>query len=154
MTDSSTLKLRQHPILFIKDSCQLLVLIIAAHWIMSVIPTDFRVAGINIQAALWLVVLAYSILQFANSWLNWQFSRLIVQTGSIEIQTGWLIKNSVSIFYQRLESIQVQQSIIAKWLGFGDLIFIGSGGSQDRFANTPDPEKVKALILRYSQPHA
>ena len=58
--------------------------------------------------------------------------RVIVKTGFIRI-------NSSENFLQKVENIQVHQSIWGRILGYGTIIIIGTGGTQESFYLIHDP---------------
>jgi len=58
--------------------------------------------------------------------------RLIVKTGLIKI-------NSLEIFLNKVEGIQVNQSILGRILGFGSITIIGTGGTKDPLLNIKSP---------------
>ncbi len=75
------------------------------------------------------------------------------------IKTGFIQVNSSENFLQKVENIQVQQSILGRILGYGTIIIIGTGGTQEPFDLIQDPlmfrrqvqEQVGAL---YKAPNA
>lgn len=58
--------------------------------------------------------------------------RVIIKTGLISIKT-------VEINLQRIESVNVDQSILGRLLGFGDIDIVGTGGTREKFRNIVDP---------------
>ena len=54
--------------------------------------------------------------------------RVIIKTGLISIKT-------VEINLQRIESVNVDQSILGRLLGFGDIDIVGTGGTREKFRN-------------------
>jgi len=58
--------------------------------------------------------------------------RLIAKTGLIKI-------NSLEIFLNKVEGIQVNQSILGRVLGFGSITIIGTGGTKDPLLNIKNP---------------
>ena len=65
--------------------------------------------------------------------------KVIFKTGFIKTQTNELRK-------EKIENIQIRQSIIGKILSYGDLTFIGTGGSPVVFQSINRPIAVKKKI--------
>ena len=68
--------------------------------------------------------------------------RVIFKTGFIRIST-------LEIRKEKIENIQVKQSILGRILGYGDLTFIGTGGSPVVFKIIQDPVGTKNRIDNY-----
>jgi len=58
--------------------------------------------------------------------------RVIIKTGLIAIKT-------VEMNLQRIESVNVDQSVLGRILGFGDIYIVGTGGSKERFKYIKKP---------------
>jgi uncharacterized membrane protein YdbT with pleckstrin-like domain len=55
------------------------------------------------------------------------------------VKTGFIRVNSSENFLQKVENIQVHQSIWGRILGYGTIIIIGTGGTQEPFYLIHDP---------------
>ena len=62
--------------------------------------------------------------------------RVIIKTGLISIKT-------VEINLQRIESVNVDQSILGRLLGFGDIDIVGTGGTREKFRNIVQPLRFR-----------
>lgn len=75
------------------------------------------------------------------------------------IKTGFISRYTYEMPHSKVESISVNQSILGRILGFGDLIIIGTGGSREPFTKVARPllfrkkfqETVDQYLLR--KPH-
>ena len=65
--------------------------------------------------------------------------RVVFKTGFIKTYTNELMN-------EKLENIQIKQSLLGKLLGYGDLKFIGAGGSPVVFKDINNPILVKKQI--------
>lgn len=65
--------------------------------------------------------------------------RVVSRTGIISIKTE-------EIKIDRMESIQIKQSIIGRILGYGNLLFSGTGTAKVEFYNIDNPYSTKARI--------
>ena len=55
------------------------------------------------------------------------------------VKTGFIRVSSSENFLQKVENIQVHQSIWGRILGYGTIIIIGTGGTQESFYLIHDP---------------
>lgn len=62
--------------------------------------------------------------------------RVIIKTGLISIKT-------VEINLQRIESVNVDQSVLGRLLGFGDIDIVGTGGTREKFRNIVEPLRFR-----------
>ena len=63
--------------------------------------------------------------------------RVVAKTGIISVQ-------SEELQWNKIESIEIRQGILGRWLSFGDIYFSGTGTSFVRFGCVKDPWKVKS----------
>ncbi|GCC11479.1 bacterial membrane flanked domain protein [archaeon] len=100
---------------------------------------------------IWLVVaiLFFSIGGYATT-VGWLFILIAIATGigplinystsefgitnkRVMVKVGFIHRNSVEILLNKVEGIQVNQSILGRILGYGSIIIIGTGGTKDSF---------------------
>lgn len=55
------------------------------------------------------------------------------------MKVGFIRRNSLEIFLQKVESVYVKQGIIGRILNYGIIVISGTGGSKDPFPFIPDP---------------
>jgi uncharacterized membrane protein YdbT with pleckstrin-like domain len=66
-------------------------------------------------------------------------SEFTITNKRVIIKTGLISINTVEINLQRIESVNVDQSILGRLLGFGDIDIVGTGGTREKFRNIVDP---------------
>lgn len=55
------------------------------------------------------------------------------------IKMGFISRSTVEILLDKIESIQVHQSIPGRLFNYGSIIIVGTGGTRDMFNNIPNP---------------
>lgn len=85
---------------------------------------------------LWAV---YDYLRLATIELVITNKRVICKKGIISVKTQELKTN-------KIESVEIRQSILGRILGYGTLMFSGTGTAKVRFAKVDDPWKVKSQV--------
>lgn len=85
---------------------------------------------------LWAV---YDYLRLATIELVITNKRVICKKGIISVKTQELKTN-------KIESVEIRQSILGRILGYGTLMFSGTGTAKVRFAKVDDPWKIKSQV--------
>jgi uncharacterized membrane protein YdbT with pleckstrin-like domain len=71
--------------------------------------------------------------------VRWLTYEAVVTTRRIVITTGWLTRHTFELPLSRFESIRVEQSIVARLLGFGSVLVVGVGGGRQLFSHMARP---------------
>ncbi len=66
-------------------------------------------------------------------------SEFAITNKRVIIKTGFISRNTVEMNLQKIESVNVDQSILGRILGYGDLHLIGTGGTRETFKNIKQP---------------
>lgn len=92
---------------------------------------------------------------FALVGLKWLLSAIIVYFTAeygvtnkrILMKVGLIRRDTSEIFLDKLEAININQTVVGRILDYGTLILIGTGGTEDVYHNIPNPLEFR----RYSQ---
>ncbi len=120
------------------------------HKIIFLWPMVWLVAGlgsflagiVDVAGVLLLVALIHGIIVFIkyiSSEHGLTNQRLIVKEGLIRRETQ-------ELFLKKIESIQVDQSVMGRILGFGTISVSGTGGQSDPYENIPNPLEFKKRV--------
>ncbi|ACL64494.1 membrane-flanked domain protein [Anaeromyxobacter dehalogenans 2CP-1] len=71
--------------------------------------------------------------------VRWLTCEAVVTSRRIVIASGWLTRYTFEMPLSRFESIRIEQSIIARLLGFGSVLVVGVGGGRQQFAQMARP---------------
>ncbi|WP_131739627.1 PH domain-containing protein [Legionella adelaidensis] len=82
-----------------------------------------------IAALIWLFVV----------WLSYESSYLTIKKKQVILRTGILVQQTIDIPLNKIESIDIRQSIIGSVLQYGSLIITGTGGTRQiiNYLNKP-----------------
>src|SRR5437660_1048708 len=61
------------------------------------------------------------------------------------MKVGFIRRSTLEILLQRVESIQLHQSVLGRILDYGSVIISGTGGSHDPMTDVPSPMKFRNL---------
>lgn len=88
-----------------------------------------------------------SIVQFFKA-LIYIISTEIVKTNKrIIFKTGFVIRDTIEIPLNQVESVNINQSIVGRIFGFGDAIIIGTGGTQQKIHDVAQVIKFRKSLL-------
>ena len=141
------------------------ILLVRPHWVVFVSPVVvtvcvmiffslfsggmyFNVALLGLSITTWLVLIGMFFIAYAlaSACITFYFSEYGVTSRRVLMKTGMIQRNSLELFVTKIEAIHVDQSIIARMLGYGTLVVIGTGGSRDCFCWVPDPLRFRHMI--------
>jgi len=96
----------------------------------------------------WVVRLALLmvIYSFFTSLAIYMTSEYAITSKRIIMKTGWIRRNAFEIFLQRIESIQVVQSVFGRIMDYGIITIGGVGSSKDMFYFIPHPLQFRQII--------
>jgi uncharacterized membrane protein YdbT with pleckstrin-like domain len=86
-----------------------------------------------------LFALIIAIISGILSYISYQTSEYGITNKRVLMKVGFISRLALEILLQRVESIQVSQSVPGRIFDFGTIIINGTGGSKDPFPNIPEP---------------
>ena len=57
----------------------------------------------------------------------------------VVMKIGWIRRNALEIFLDKVEAVRVDQSVIGRILDYGAIGIVGTGGTVDPYYNVPNP---------------
>ena len=67
------------------------------------------------------------------------FDEFTVTSKRVVIKTGVIARKTLEMNLSRIESVNINQSILGRLLNYGSIIIIGTGGSKETFHNIKMP---------------
>jgi uncharacterized membrane protein YdbT with pleckstrin-like domain len=64
----------------------------------------------------------------------------------IIVKTGFIRRNSLELFLERIEGAAVKQSVIDRIGNFGTVVINGIGGTNNSFPYMPDPLRFRSRL--------
>jgi len=83
----------------------------------------------------WIIFL-YTLL---SNIILYTASEYVITDRRIIMKTGFIRRNIFEVFLQKIESVQVVQSVLGRILNYGSITIGGVGGSKDMFYLIPHP---------------
>lgn len=73
---------------------------------------------------------------------NWT-SEYAITNMRVIMKVGLISRRTIEMNVQKVESVNVNQSIFGRILGYGDISVVGTGGSRETFEKIADPIRFK-----------
>jgi len=129
-----------------------------ASYVESVLTPGERVLHVGRVSAwsqFWLWVLGVVLLPFfgigliplAMAWINLKTTELAVTERRVIAKFGLISRETTEIKVERIESMQVNQSVMGRLLGFGTIIFSGAGTPQLVVPSISDPLEFRKAVV-------
>lgn len=115
------------------------------HWVLFFWPLCVLIMALFLgfryeplfQPSLYVAII--SLVWLFVAWLIYEFSSLTLKKNQIVLRTGLFVRQTVDIPLNKIESIDIRQSILGSLLRYGSLVITGTGGSRQmvHYLNQP-----------------
>jgi uncharacterized membrane protein YdbT with pleckstrin-like domain len=121
------------------------------HWILFLRPALVVVAGIALALVLrpvqdppWLWMIGAGIAVIGLVWglvhyVELMTSEFAVTSSRLILKVGLISRYTTELLLTKVETIGVQQGLMGRMLGYGDLTVTGTGGAREVFRRVRDP---------------
>lgn len=87
-----------------------------------------------------------TLLMWLRAWITVASTELVVTDRRVIHKVGFIARKTREMNREKVESIDVDQSIMGRLLGYGTIIVHGTGSSWEPFASIADPLGFRSLI--------
>ena len=94
---------------------------------------------------IWLPVVALTIFTIA-SWLKRNMIEMVCTNKRVVKRTGIINVTTEELHRERIESVEIRQSIFGRIFNYGDILFSGTGTSKIVFTFVNQPRLMKQMI--------
>jgi len=97
----------------------------------------------------WLRVLivAYGVLKFGLRLIEWKTTEFVVTNTRVVVKTGLISRQTKEINVSRIESVNVDQSVLGRTFGYGTVTVQGTGGGIAPLAYVAKPLMLRGQLL-------
>ena len=121
----------------------LILLAVAALLALLAPPSPAIALAMNI-VAIGLAVLAAGLI--LSAWFRRWGTEIAVTDHRVITKTGVISRRTVEMHLDQIKSVQVDQSIVGRLLGYGDIAVHGSGEGTETIRSVADPLTVRSAI--------
>jgi uncharacterized membrane protein YdbT with pleckstrin-like domain len=148
---------RLHWIVLLRSILTDIVLTFTAFWLFF-IAMNSTTGHTESQAALvvGMIILIAGNFLLALAAVRRNATEMAVTNKRVIIKVGFLSKRTIELFLSKVESVEVNQSMLGGLLGFGSIVVRGTGGTNEPFGHVANPlefrRQVQHQIEEYSRP--
>ena len=110
----------------------------------NIIPVFDPIAAINLKGFSlleWLTggLILLAVYQGLVAWLMRKSAEYGITDKRILLKKGFIQRDTVELFLDKIEAINIDQTILGRILDYGTVVIVGTGGSRDPFGYVPNP---------------
>jgi uncharacterized membrane protein YdbT with pleckstrin-like domain len=92
------------------------------------------------------LLLVYGLGKLVARYVRYASSEFAVTNKRVLVKIGVFRRHTLELLLTRLETIGVEQSLLARLFGFGTIIVTGTGGTHEPFANISKPLEFRRQV--------
>jgi uncharacterized membrane protein YdbT with pleckstrin-like domain len=112
-------------------------------------PGEARIVGV---CALMLLLFGNMILVIAV--VRRKATEMAVTNKRVIIKVGFLTKRTVELFLDKVESVDVEQTLVGRMMGFGSVALRGTGGTNEPFPHVDNPLEFRRQVQNQIELHS
>jgi uncharacterized membrane protein YdbT with pleckstrin-like domain len=98
-----------------------------------------------------MLVAAAALMLFGSGWMAagiivWKATEITVTSRRVLIKTGVLSRHTTEILLAKVESVSIEESLVARMLGFGKVTIHGTGGTPETFTRISRPHEFRRRV--------
>ena len=109
------------------------------------LPLAWYMAQGDLQGFFW-VPLVIGLAAMVPAIVKRQSSDFAVTNKRVMMKAGVFTTRSVELFLNKIEAIAVDQSLLGKMFGYGDIAITGSGGTSEAFSHIQGPMEFRRAV--------
>jgi uncharacterized membrane protein YdbT with pleckstrin-like domain len=78
--------------------------------------------------------------------IQWSATEITVTTRRVLIKTGVVSRHTTEVLLAKVESISIEESMMARLLGFGKVTVHGTGGTPETFERIAHPHAFRRQV--------
>lgn len=89
----------------------------------------------------WIIFISWRSVSslFILSLIDYFTSEFVITNRRVVIKVGLISRNTLEMNLSKIESVNVSQTIIGRFLGYGSITIIGTGGTRETFYGISKP---------------
>ena len=94
-----------------------------------------------------LLAVGIGLIVWIVAWLKRRSTELAVTNKRVIAKFGFIERRTIEINVARIESIQVEQTVMGRMLGYGTIVFSGAGTPQATISHIADPLAFRKAVV-------
>ena len=100
-----------------------------------------------VPGALLLLVYGIGLLFWLWAWVVYSTTELAITNKRVIAKTGLIQRHTIEMFLEKIESIQVDQSLAGRLFNFGSVVISGTGVHSAPFKSISDPLALRKNFM-------
>ncbi|PHQ78150.1 MAG: hypothetical protein COB66_09470 [Coxiella sp. (in: Bacteria)] len=142
-----------HWIVYVPSVCTLVIAVLLFAFGPYIAVINLSIASFTFYEILSIACGLVGAFTFIKAYIFHRTSEYGITNKRILMKMGWIERNSLELFLDKIEAVHINQSITGRLLGFGTLVVIGTGGSRDPFINVPKPLEFRKIVQQAIDDH-
>lgn len=114
-------------------------------FIIVLLPVAWFLANGPWNAYAW-VPIALGVLILAATFIKRQSSDFAVTNKRVMMKVGVFSTRSIELLLSKVEAIAVEQTLLGRIFGYGDIVITGSGGTKEAFSKIQSPLEFRRAV--------
>ena len=94
-----------------------------------------------------LPVFGLGLLIWLWAWITYRSTELAVTNKRIIVKTGFIQRNTIEMFHEKVESIHIDQGVLGRIFDFGSITVSGTGGDKSPVNNVARPLEFRKAFM-------
>lgn len=130
------------------------------HWIAFLAPIGWLIVAVffyfyqPLIPFYTFIFVLFAIGTGISAVIRYLTSEFGVTNKRVLIKVGFISIHSVETLLTKIESIQVNQSVLGRLFGYGNIVVCGTGGSRDQFQDIDDPLQFRNRVQQQIEQQA
>jgi uncharacterized membrane protein YdbT with pleckstrin-like domain len=95
-----------------------------------------------------LLVVVVGLVLLVIAWIRYRTTEFAVTDRRIIAKTGLISRSTVELFLDKVEALQVEQSVMGRILDFGTVSIHGTGATHEPFSNISAPLTLRKQFMQ------
>ena len=89
----------------------------------------------------------------AIAWIRRNATEMAVTNKRVVIKVGFLTKRTIELFLSKVESVEVEQPLSGRMMGYGSITVRGTGGTNEPFNYVANPLEFRRQVQHQIEQH-
>jgi uncharacterized membrane protein YdbT with pleckstrin-like domain len=120
------------------------LLLLAAGIVWAVVPTSWH-DSVLVQIVV-ILLAAGGVIELARAWFDWWITEIAVTNRRVIQKRGFIWRKTAEMNMDKVESVEVDQSILGRLLDYGDVTITGTGAGLETLKMIATPIELRNHI--------
>ncbi len=116
-------------------------------WPVSGLSSDIK----NIISIVGIIIMLVAVFYSISDLIAFLTSEFGVTNQRVLIKVGLIRRNTFELLLNKVESFQIKQTIMGRFLGYGTILISGTGMGQEVFNNIDHPLELKSNVQQFTK---